>query len=118
MEREPSCELMVFWRVMAANEDPEADEAREGVCNNETAMTAEVSGGCGRGVACGDPWRVDGLGEEGQSQSQRALGCPLGHSGSTVAGAVGGCLAPISLVVIAVVVVEDRRKGRVGGGCG
>lgn len=41
IEREPSCELMVFCRVMGTKEEPEEVEAREGVCSIETAMVRD-----------------------------------------------------------------------------
>ena len=38
MDREPSCELMVFCLVMGTYDPPDELEARDGVCSIDTAM--------------------------------------------------------------------------------
>ena len=43
IEREPSCELIVFWRLTCGKEEPEEVEAREGVCSIVAAIAAEAA---------------------------------------------------------------------------
>ena len=44
IEREPSCELMVFCRLTCGKEEPDEVDARDGLCGIVAAIPAEGGG--------------------------------------------------------------------------
>ena len=77
MEREPSCELMVFWRVTVGwNEDPPEElEVREGLLwSIETAMLATAQ--TAQGVE--DATRRTCDYDDTSSMEKQLLGCGVG----------------------------------------